>query len=243
VECIVLGDPGDVVHEPAEAVATADMVVGKGRVILEAMSWGRPAYVYDAFGGDGWVTAGTYPAMEADAFAGQSSPDPVDASRLRRDIAAYDPRLSTVGRELAITHHGARRHAHELVAVFRRLAPSALPSSTPTGEIARLSHLRWTAEREAHGLRQAFDALAERARAATDAAGAAEAAVHEARRAARAEADGRARAEAERTAAAQRATAAESALAHAEAILAQRRVRIGIAGGRVADRLRGAARR
>ena len=43
------------------------------------MSCGRPAYVYDAFGGDGWVTADTYDAIEADALAGQAFPDVIDA--------------------------------------------------------------------------------------------------------------------------------------------------------------------
>lgn len=243
VDCVVIGDRHDPVHEPAAAVAAADIVVGKGRVAVEAMAWGRPTYVYDAFGGDGWVTPASYAAMEADAFAGQSSPGPVDAAALRRDLERYDPALGVVGRELAVTHHGARRHAHELVALFRRLAPDARPSATPAGEIARLSRLRWHAEREAYGLRQALDELAEQARAATDDAGAARAAERAARTAAKAEAEARAEAEAQRAAATDRAQAAETTLAHARGILAQRRVRVGIAGGRVADRLRGAVRR
>ena len=41
-----------------------DIVVGKGRAVLEGMSCGRPAYLFDSFGGDGWVTAVVWRAAE-----------------------------------------------------------------------------------------------------------------------------------------------------------------------------------
>ena len=83
--------------------------------MLDAMSCGRPAYVYDAFGGDGWVTADTYDAIEADAIAGQAVPDVIDGERLRKDLAAYDPDMGRVNRHLILKHHGARSHVHALV--------------------------------------------------------------------------------------------------------------------------------
>ena len=42
-------------------MADADIVVGYGRSVLEAMAMGRAAYVWDHAGGDGWVTPETYP--------------------------------------------------------------------------------------------------------------------------------------------------------------------------------------
>ena len=62
------------------------------------MACGRPAYVYDVFGGDGWVTAETYDAIEADAIAGQAFPGVIDADRLRNDLDAYDPAMGHVNR-------------------------------------------------------------------------------------------------------------------------------------------------
>ena len=79
------------VLQPQDDIARADIVVGKGRAVLDAMSCGRPAYVYDVYGADGWVTPDTYDAIEADAIAGQALPGVVDADRLRADLAAYDP--------------------------------------------------------------------------------------------------------------------------------------------------------
>ena len=47
---------GGPTREPERLMGDADIVIGKARVIVEAMSSGRAAYVYDHNGGDGWVT-------------------------------------------------------------------------------------------------------------------------------------------------------------------------------------------
>ena len=47
-----------------EEMARADIVVGYGRSILEAMACGRPASVHEHCGSDGWVTAESYERME-----------------------------------------------------------------------------------------------------------------------------------------------------------------------------------
>ena len=109
----------------AARVADADIVVGKGRAVLDGMSCGRPAFLYDAFGSDGWVTAATYDALEADAFAGQSDPDVLDADGLRAALDDYDPAMGRVNRELVLKHHQDRKHAEALVGLFRRLRPVA----------------------------------------------------------------------------------------------------------------------
>jgi hypothetical protein len=59
LEWVRLGHP-EPTTEVAEVMAEADIVVGYGRTILEAMACGRPAYVHDHSGSDGWVTAETY---------------------------------------------------------------------------------------------------------------------------------------------------------------------------------------
>ncbi len=62
-------------ERPADLVLNeVDIVFGKARVIVEAMATGRAAYVFDHNGGDGWVTAASYPRLAADNFGGQSLP-------------------------------------------------------------------------------------------------------------------------------------------------------------------------
>jgi hypothetical protein len=84
-------------------------VIGKARVIVEAMACGRAAYVYDHNGGDGWITRETYERHAADNFAGQSTLEVVDASRLRRDLGEYRPEMGPANRDLAVLHHSAAR--------------------------------------------------------------------------------------------------------------------------------------
>ena len=100
VEIVQVGHRTRPTLHPEDDIAAADIVVGKGRAILEAMSCGRPAYVFDAYGSDGWVTADTYPAIEADSIGGQALPEVIDAARLRDDLAAYDPAMGHVNRTL-----------------------------------------------------------------------------------------------------------------------------------------------
>jgi hypothetical protein len=123
---------------------SVDIVIGKARVIVEAMACGRAAYVYDYNGGDGWVTPETYARHAADNFAGQSMPDVIDADGLRRDLAAYRPEMGPANRDLAVLHHSAARHVHALVDLFRDLAPSAArPPGDSLREMARLVALQW----------------------------------------------------------------------------------------------------
>lgn len=232
IELRIAGARGTTVLDPFAEIADADIVVGKGRAILDAMACGRPAYLYDDFGTDGWVTADTHPAMEADGFAGQSRPRLADAGLLRRDLEAYDPAMGVVNRELVLHHHKARNHAHDLVRLFRSLAPDAAPTSTPDGELARNVRLRWAADRELGHLRAGYGDLHDRVWDAEQRADAAQARADAAEGCAR---DLVAAAQARADAEGRRADAAQDRL---DRVLEQRRVRVGLAAGRAADRLR-----
>jgi hypothetical protein len=141
--------------DPTVDMAAADIVVGKGRVILEAMACGRAAYVFDLGGTDGWVTAERYPAMEADAFGGQSRPRAaVDRESLGRDLLGYRVEMGLTNRELVLAHHAANRHAQDLVRLLREARPGAPPAEAPLQELARMTRQSWPLEYEAYALRR-----------------------------------------------------------------------------------------
>jgi hypothetical protein len=143
VQVLAVGVDGEVTPEPETVISAADAVFGKGRVILEAMACGRPAFVYDWFGADGWVTPETYPAMEADAFAGLSDGETTgDVSQLAEQIARYDAGMGIANRELALKHHAAHEHAVELVELVQRLG-ARKTSGAPLGEMSRLTRQGW----------------------------------------------------------------------------------------------------
>ncbi len=163
---------------PELALASADIVIGLGRSVLEAMAAGRAAYVYGTSGGDGWVTPERYPAMEADGFAGTSASEVVvDADRLTKDLGASNELMGEVNRDLASAHHSSRKHATELVELARTLDPTPPAEPSPNDELAHLVRLEfqnlnriWSALAEASVLRAQLAAAQESSRTAEEAA-------------------------------------------------------------------------
>jgi hypothetical protein len=144
----------------AAALESADIVVGKSRAAVDAMACGRAVYVYDTFGGDGWVTPDTYAAMEADHFAGQATDRVIGVEELERDLADYDPRMGAANRDLVIQHHSARDHVIEFLSAL--VGPPKERPSVPLRELARLTALQWSWERFAREGQHAQAALHER---------------------------------------------------------------------------------
>ena len=140
---------GNHVLESDRVLNDADVVLGKGRVIIEAMACGRAAYVFDVTGSDGWVTTDTYRRLEADNFSGQTGSPPVDVARLKSDLELYRPEMGAANRELAMVHHSANKHAMELIELFERLAPRPVASTAPSRELARLVRVQWQTDERA----------------------------------------------------------------------------------------------
>ncbi len=112
----------------AEAMADVDIVIGYGRAAVEGLACGRAVYIHDHAGTDGWVTAASYPAIEAGGFAVSAQRTGHDAERIRADLDAYTPELGQLGHELARAHHDARAHAAEMIALIDRLRPATRPA-------------------------------------------------------------------------------------------------------------------
>lgn len=162
IELVSLGID-DVDLAPEHLMGTVDVVVGKGRAVIEAMSCGRPAYLYDSFGGDGWVTPDNYHLIESDGFTGQQGGRTPDTVQLAADLDAYDPDWGRLGRELVLRHHDARQHAHAVLEVLGGLAATTGRSPTLETEVGRQIGLRWSAEATLFQLRAEMRRTAARA--------------------------------------------------------------------------------
>jgi hypothetical protein len=152
LELVRVGGAGAQVTDPRPALAAADVVIGYGRGILEAMACGRAAFVYDWAGGAGWVTADSYAPQEAGGFGGRSEPV-FDAAGLAEALAGYERSMGPVNHDLVLAHHRANVHVQELVAIFGRLQPPAQRPQAPRADMARLVRLEWRARAELHGAR------------------------------------------------------------------------------------------
>jgi hypothetical protein len=210
VEISSVGAPTRMSVDPRSAISEADIVVAKARAALEAMCCGRAVYLYDQFGGDGWVTRDNYPALEADNFAGHTTSSPRTPDQLAADLDDYNRDMGWVNAELVRLNHGARHHANELVAVLRGARVRPPDDTDALLEIGRLGRVNRAAEMRVGMLEHRTAVLDRRARAA----------------------------EAEFDAWQGRALQAEQQLADARSLLRTRRARAGIALGRAFDRVR-----
>jgi len=134
---------------PERDMADADIVIGYGRCIVEGMASGLAAYVYGVVGGDGWVTPDSYPAVEADGFAGRGTPTEIDEQALALGLSDWRPEMGERNRDLATLHHDGSAHVLELVKLWRRLDDCAPQSRLPADEMASLVRRHWQAESRA----------------------------------------------------------------------------------------------
>ena len=140
---------GGPTREPERLMGDADIVIGKARVIVEAMSSGRAAYVYDHNGGDGWVTSERYALLEADNSGGQAEPAAADLERIRPTwgLSAGDGRCEPSARGRQPQREQARAGARAPLpapqsasAARRRAAPRARAAGPVQTDIHRRAH-------------------------------------------------------------------------------------------------------
>lgn len=134
---------------PEDEINRADVVIGQGRVIVEAMACGRAAFVYDHAGGDGWVTPESHAGLEARNFAGTGGDGQVVLGDLAARLSDYEASMGSANRDLARLHHAADDHAEELVEALRGLTPGRPPEGAPLREMARLVRVQWQTEARA----------------------------------------------------------------------------------------------
>jgi len=231
VTCEQIGAPGRTELDPAPAMRDADIVVAKARAALEAMACHRAVYVFDEFGGDGWITPESYEAFEADNLAGLATPMPRTPAQLAADLADYHPDMGWINGELVRRHHGSRHHANALVEVLSGSRGTAVEAPV-LAEVGRLTRQAWQSERRGIAAQQEAGALRERVNLAEAAGARAEAL----RDAAWADLDA---CREEKDAWKTRALGAEEQLAGAQALLATRWVRAGLRARGAVTRLRG----
>ena len=72
--CERVGRHGTPTWRPEAQIADADIVVGHGRSIVEAMACGRAAFVFDQKCAEGWMTPQSYPRARGRRLRGERRP-------------------------------------------------------------------------------------------------------------------------------------------------------------------------
>ena len=145
-----IGGPETESTDARTEMMAADIVFAIGRSALEAMVAARAVAVVGEVSGGDWVSAASYPHLEADGFTGlMTGRDEEDLDAL---LDGYDPALGTMARRLAVRHHGARQHATRLVELYGRVADVPVGAVSDPQTIARLAGERVALEQRTVGL-------------------------------------------------------------------------------------------
>jgi hypothetical protein len=149
---------------PEDDINSADIVVGKARVIMEAMACGRAAFVYDTFGFDGWVTPESFEQLLETGIAGSSTTKTATVEQVKAELARYDRAMGEVNRDLALSTLSVTRHTGALIEAIEGLLGEELPQppNDSASELARLGRQSWRHESDA------FDLIAKLQKAGED---------------------------------------------------------------------------
>jgi glycosyltransferase involved in cell wall biosynthesis len=96
-----------------EAINWADLVVGLGRSVYEAMACGRNVVVYDYQGADGFVDTDTIYEYRKRNCSGRTNRIKLSPGTFRYELNRYDPSLGPQLRVYAEAHHDVRQIAEE----------------------------------------------------------------------------------------------------------------------------------
>lgn len=100
---------------PEDAINRADIVVGKGRVAVEAMACGRAVYLYDMWGSDGWLTPENYDEYSYVGFGGNITPFEPASEDLAADLGNYSAALGPWGSTMTVKNHRLDEHVGQLI--------------------------------------------------------------------------------------------------------------------------------
>jgi hypothetical protein len=138
IDVRIVGRDDDYVWLGPEDIAAADAVVTIGKTVVDAIAVGRPVYLYDRFGGGGWLWSGNWEHERFHNFSGRPDLHRRDVLSLVREIRfGYADAVAEIAgiratatdlhlddhlgplRERALRHRG-RRDARRLAARLTR---------------------------------------------------------------------------------------------------------------------------
>ena len=122
--------PGKRVPDPSRLMQGADLVIGRGRIIPEALLCYKAACVFDYIGGDGLVTKDTYRDLVPSSFSGAVHHICFDEEGLKREIQKYRPQDAAALAEYVKVDFSAEKIAEQYyqlyLAAIRNFSPQKL---------------------------------------------------------------------------------------------------------------------
>lgn len=114
-------------HNFSDLINKADLCIGIGRCLIEAMSCGRPVISGDkrswmnAFSGYGSIDAHNFDEAQLDNYSGRTKPKLITKSYLRNQIHNYDSGVGSELKTLALREHNYIKIAEEYLKLYEQM--------------------------------------------------------------------------------------------------------------------------
>ena len=115
---VAVGSPYGRSYSLEEDINAADIVIGSGRSILEAMSCGRPVINFDKSVGDGYIINDIYLDSRAHNFCGTLCKHKFNVDNLTKEILKYNPKDGVINREIILQEHNVVRGVDQILSII-----------------------------------------------------------------------------------------------------------------------------
>lgn len=120
LEIIRIGNGRGVVWNVEDYINQVDLVFSLGRGILESMSCGRAAVVFDYNGGDGMVTYENIDEIQKCNFSGRRFKKRYGVAELINEIEKYTPEVYELNRKLVLERFDALVNIEYLLNIYKK---------------------------------------------------------------------------------------------------------------------------
>jgi hypothetical protein len=112
LEVRVIGADDEPLRVDRDVLVGSDAVISIGKTVVDAIACGRPVYVYDHFGGDGWLSPANYAEGLRFNFSGRPHQRVLTAEALVEEVLAGYGAARAVAPGLAASAVGLRLDDH-----------------------------------------------------------------------------------------------------------------------------------
>jgi hypothetical protein len=110
------------VWETESYINMHDIVISLGRGCLEAMACARAVFIFDHFGGDGFITKENYEEIRKHNFSGRRYRKQYTPDTMAAELRGYHQAMGMVNREIVENHHDIKSQAEEYLQLYKRAA-------------------------------------------------------------------------------------------------------------------------
>lgn len=119
------------VWETEEIINQHDVIISLGRGCLEAMACARAVFIFDHFGGDGFITDENYQEIRKHNFSGRRYRIQYSAETLAEQLREYSREMGLVNRRIVEEHHNIKQQVNDYLVHYGSAAASDNYSSDP----------------------------------------------------------------------------------------------------------------